>query len=218
MLKFSKCGRTFESGKALSLDFRRNIIDKILGERGDRATQNIPCGYTKIAAHFKVTPNTVKKIWTRFCQEYNERSLPTSGGKPPKLTQADLELIEVLKTAQGSISLVEIFEILDELGDIQGEVSLSTLSRAVRNRLPSGRKYTRKKITQIAAERFTNNNILYTQLFMNYINAKDPHRVKYFDEAGIKLPDCGTRKYGNYVLKWSEKLNLLILHLVLCVH
>ena len=92
----------------------------------------------------------------------------------------------------------ELWEILDEVGDINhGEVSLSTLSRAVRNRLPSGRRYTRKKITHIAAERFTNNNILYTQLFMNYINTKDPYRVKFYDEAGIKMPDVGTRKFGH---------------------
>ena len=92
----------------------------------------------------------------------------------------------------------ELWEILDEVGDINhGEVSLSTLSRAVRNRLPSGRRYTRKKITHIAAERFTNNNVLYTQLFMNYINTKDPYRVKFYDEAGIKMPDVGTRKFGH---------------------
>ena len=48
---------------------------------------------------------------------------------------------------QGSISLVELWELLDEVGDIHGEISLSTLSRAVRNRLPSGHRYTRKKVS-----------------------------------------------------------------------
>ncbi len=46
LTKFSKCGRTYENGKALSIDFRRNITDKIL-EGGNRATRNIPSGYTK---------------------------------------------------------------------------------------------------------------------------------------------------------------------------
>lgn len=197
MLRFSKYGRTYENGKALSLDFRRSIIDKILQEGGNRATRNIPTGYKNIAAYFKVAPNTVKKIWKRFCEEYTEERRPVSGGKRAKLSQGDLELIEVLKTAQGSISLKEIWEIIDELGDVEGNISLCTISRAIRNRLPSGRQYTRKKITHIAAERFTNNNILYTQLFMNYINAQDPHHVKFYDEAGIKLPDVGTRKYGH---------------------
>ena len=66
MAKINKYGRTFESGKALSIDFRRLIIDKILEKGGDRVTQEIPCGYVVIARYVKVVPNTVK----RFCDEY----------------------------------------------------------------------------------------------------------------------------------------------------
>jgi transposase len=154
--------------------------------------------YTQIAEHFKVAPNTVKSIWKRFCEDYTVARLPVSGGNTQKLSQGDLELIEVIKNAKGSISLREIMHIVDELGDVEpGGVSQSTICRAVRNRMPSGRRYTRKKITQIAAERLTANNILYTQIFMNYLNAQDPYRVKFFDEAGIKLPDQCTRKYGH---------------------
>ena len=57
--------------------------------------------------------------------------------------------------------------------------------------------YTRKKITQVATERLTVNNILYTQILMNYLNAQDPYRVKFFDGAGIKLTDQCTRTYGH---------------------
>ncbi len=57
--------------------------------------------------------------------------------------------------------------------------------------------YTRKKITQVATERLTVNNILYTLILMNYLNAQDPYRVKFFDGAGIKLPDQCTRTYGH---------------------
>lgn len=195
MATINKYGRTFESGKALSTDFRRLIIDKILEKGGDMATQEIPCGYADIARYFKVAPNTVKKIWKQVCNKYKEKRLPVSGGGHLSLTAGDLELIEVLKLTKGSISLAEIWGILDEFGDAES-VSLSTLSRAIRNKLPSGRRYTRKKITHIASERFTNNNILYTQLFRNYINARDPHHVKFFDEAGIKISDC-TRNCGH---------------------
>jgi hypothetical protein len=194
-ININKSGRSFESGKALSPDFRRLIIDKILEEGGDRTTREIPCGYAHIARYFKVVPNTIKKIWKRFCNEYTEERLPVSGGRPLSFSQGDLELIEVLKLAKGSISLAEIWDIIDEIGDAQN-VSLPTISRTIRSRLPSGRRYTRKKITHIASERFTNNNILYTQLFVNYINAQDPHHVKFFDEAGIKLSDC-VRRYGH---------------------
>jgi transposase len=198
MLKLSKAGRTYEVGKALSDDFRRAIIDKILEKGGDRVSGVIPVPYTQIAEHFKVAPNTVKSIWKRFCEDYTVARLPVSGGNTQKLSQGDLELIEVIKNAKGSISLREIMDIVDELGDVEpGGVSQSTICRAVRNRMPSGRRYTRKKITQIAVERLTANNILYTQIFMNYLNAQDPYRVKFFDEAGIKLPDQCTRKYGH---------------------
>ena len=198
MIKFSKAGRTFNVGKALSDDLRRSIIDKILEQRGERATRYIPVPYARIAEHFKVAPNTVKTIWLRFCETYNETRLPKSGGNNQKLSPGDLELIEVLKTARGSISLRELLEIVNEVGDVGPDnVSLSTISRAVRNRMPSGRQYTRKKVTQIAAERLTGNNILYTQMFMNYLHAQDPYFVKFYDEAGIKLPDQCTRKYGH---------------------
>ena len=80
MAKINKYGRTFESGKALSTDFRRLIIDIILEKGGDRVTQEIPCDYVDIARYFKVVTNTVKKIWKRFCNEYKEERLPVSGG------------------------------------------------------------------------------------------------------------------------------------------
>ena len=175
MLKISKAGRTYEVGKALSNDFRRAIIDEIIEKGGDRLTGIIPVPYTQIAEHFKVAPNTVKSIWKRFCHDYVADRLPVSGGNKGKLSQGDLELIEVIKNAKGSISLSEIINILDELGDVEpGDVSLSTISRAVRERMPSGRRYTRKKITHIATERLTVNNLLYTQIFINYLSAQDP--------------------------------------------
>ncbi len=156
-ININKSGRSFESGKALSPDFRRLIIDKISEEGGDRTTREIPRGYAHIARY----------LWKRFCNEYTEERLPVSGGRPLSFSQGDLELIEVLKLAKGSISLAEIWDIIDEIGDAQN-VFLSTISRTIRSRLPSGRRYTRKKITHIASERFTNNNILYTQLFVNW--------------------------------------------------
>ena len=196
MEKINKRGRTFESGKALSTDFRRLIIDRILEKGGNRTTQEIPCGYAFIARYFKVAPNTVKKIWKQFCNEYSEERLPVCGGRRLSLSAGDLELIEVLKLTRGSISLAEVWDILvNEFGDVEN-VSLSTISRAIRNKMPSGRRYTRKKITRIASERFTDNNVLYTQLFINYLNAQDPHHVKFFDEAGIKFSDC-SRNYGH---------------------
>ena len=53
------------------------------------------------------------------------------------------------------------------------------------------------RVTNIAFERFTDENMMYTQLFINYLFSKDPRKIKFFDEAGVKTPDVGTRLYGN---------------------
>lgn len=116
---------------------------------------------------------------------------PKGGSVWSKLKEDDLELIEVLKIHSPSMSLAEIIE---ELGH---HTSISAVSRAIKNRLPSGQQYSRKKITKVAKERFTHENLFYTQLFINYLSSKNPKKLKFFDEAGIKIPDVGNRTYGH---------------------
>jgi hypothetical protein len=74
---------------------------------------------------------------------------------------------------------------------------MSTISRAVKSRLLPGKQYTQKRITHVAKERFTDDNMIYSQLYINYLSSKDPKRIKFFDEAGVKTPDIGTRLCGN---------------------
>ena len=83
---------------------------------------------------------------------------------------------------------------MEEIEQLGGEhISMSAISRAIKNRLPSRQQYSRKKLTKVASERFTPDNLFYTQLFINYLSSKDPRRLKFFDEAGVKIPDVGTR-------------------------
>lgn len=49
-----------------------------------------------------------------------------------------------------------------------------------------------------AAEKFTP-NIAYCQSYVNFMSTLDPFRVKFFDEAGFKLPHCANPKYGHSV-------------------
>lgn len=107
-----------------------------------------------------------------------------------------MELIEVLKREKGSISLKEIYDVLDTVGDCGPKTSISAISKASKNRLPSG-PYSRKKITQFARERFTPVNMIYTQLFIDYLSSKNPYQLKFFDESGLHLPDTGNRIYGH---------------------
>ena len=116
--------------------------------------------------------------------EFVETALPKASGVQGKLSEDHLTLIEALKTRRGSITMREICDKLDAIGDIQESVSFSTISRSLQ-KLPSGKIYTRKKVTRV--------NMIYSQLFLNYVNSKDAYTLKFFDEAGIKTPDVGTR-------------------------
>ena len=132
-----------------------------------------------------------------------------------KLNHEDLELIEVVKTSQGSISLNEIHSILEEMGNVRGDVSMSSISRALKSNMRSGNVYTCKKITHIASQRFGYGNMLYTQIFMDYLCCKNPKHLNFFDEAGVKYPNVGMRLYGHApngersveVVKKCESLN-----------
>ena len=198
-MKISKRGRTFESGKNLSTDLRRSIIDEIILNGGNAITGYFPGYYETVASRFRVARSTVRKVWKRYCEGLSEAPEAKGGANRnrEKLTQDDLELIEALKVRRGSITLQEICDELEAIGDFDGNISSSTVCRIIRNRMPSGKLYSRKKVTRLAKERFTHANMVYTQLFINYVNSKDPYTVKFFDEAGIQIPGVGTRLYGN---------------------
>ena len=187
------------SGKPLSNDFRMHVIDNILAEGADRATGYISLTYAELSHKLRLSPNTVKSIWRQYCQEFHLNPKPTGGFRWSKVDQNDLQLIEILKIEKPSISYAEIIRTVEEHGCLNGEeISIPSISRALKSgRLPSGLLYSRKKLTKLAHERFTPDNIVYTQLFIDYLSSKDPQKLKFFDEAGIKLPDVGTRSYGH---------------------
>ncbi|XP_028395745.1 uncharacterized protein LOC114519771 [Dendronephthya gigantea] len=197
MYQVSKYGRSYRNGKAVEGDLRRLVIDRCLAAGGDRISGFLSTSFTAIAHELKLSPNSVSKIWRRFCESNSEDPIQRGGDFSSKLTPGDLELIETLTKIRGSISLRELYSVLDELGDVGGDISLSSISRAIKRKLLSGHSYSRKRITHVARERFTPENMLYTQLFVNYLSSKDPKKIKFFDESGVKTPDIGTRRYGH---------------------
>jgi hypothetical protein len=86
-----------------------------------------------------------------------------------KLSANDLEPIETLKLEKGSISLKEIYAVLEQAGEVGGDISLSSISRTIKDHLLSGKLYSRKKISHIARERFTFNNMLYIHNYSSII-------------------------------------------------
>lgn len=195
--KINKHGRLYKNGVSLSEDVRNLIISDILSLGGNRVTGYFPGCYSQIAQKLRVSTQTVSKIWKQFCDTYDVSSSKRGGDFSSKLSDDDLALIETLKREKGSISLKEIYDILEQLGDVGADISMASISRAIKNKLLSRKVYSRKKISHIARERFTFDNMLYTQLFIDYLSAKDITTMKFFDEAGIEEPDVGTRPYGH---------------------
>jgi hypothetical protein len=133
----------------------------------------------------------------QYCNHYTLEGKKAGGDRRSKLKSEDLELIELMKKYKGSVSLKEIYSTMEELGNIHGDISFSSISRALKSRMESGKTYTRKKITHVASQRFAYNNLLYTQIFMDYLSSKNPNSLKFFDEAGVKYPNVGMRLYGH---------------------
>lgn len=197
MSTVSSTGRSYVKGKVLTKDLRTLIIDKIISKDGDTATGLFSSTYASIARSVGVSPVVVAKIWKKFCSEHSFSPEKHGGGNPSHLSYGDLCLIEALIRGKPSISYDEILEKLYEFGDLPcGTVSKSAISNAVRRRLPSG-MFTFKKVAAVAQERFTVQNMAYTQLFLDYLYQKDPYTVKFFDECGLKLPTASTRNYGH---------------------
>lgn len=106
-------------------------------------------------------------------------------------------MIEVLKRQRPCITYSEILDCLHDFGDLPGgHTSVTSICNAVQNKLPSG-EFTFKKINGVAQERFTINNMAYTQLFIDDLHGKDPYTLKYFDECGVKLPGDAARNYDH---------------------
>ena len=99
----------------------------------------------------------------------------------PKCTFQDSILLDTMVQARGSSSLQELRDDLAIHGDC-GILSTSTISR--------------KRLWKCASERFTPENIVYTQLYIDYLKDKDPSCVNFFDESGFQLPDACHRNFG----------------------
>ena len=136
---------------------------------------------------------TVSNIWKTFCQ--TGETLPrhtVGGGQPKSLEEPELDLVQVLIKFRPLITYKEIKENIEVHST--PTASISAIGPAVRDRLPEG-KMTWKKMIRPAGEKFTPDNIAYCQSYINFMTIVDPFRVKFFDEAGFKLPDCANPKY-----------------------
>jgi transposase len=179
MEKVSKRKRTYVRGKPLGNDLRSLIIDEIIHSGGNIITREYPGNFSAIAKRFSVHDSTVKNIWSNYCENKTLDPKKKKGGNPSKLHDGDLELIETLTRIRPTISLNELKDDVELYDPKPDGVSISAISRALKQRMPSGLQYSRKKVNKVAIERFTPVNMVYTQMFINYLHSKDPRKLKF---------------------------------------
>ena len=85
----------------------------------------------------------------------------------------DQMLMETLISTSGTTSLREMQKEMELYGDC-GHVSLACLSNHVRSKLPSNKKYSPKKVSKMAQERLTDDDLIYTQLYLDHVCCKGP--------------------------------------------
>jgi hypothetical protein len=150
----------------------------------------------EVSRQLRVRPSTVSKYVKQYRETGNVDPLPRNHLRTPsKLSFDDSILLETIVQTKGSTSIREIKEHLIDFAGC-GELSNPTISRHVRKNLPSAVDYSRKRLGKCATERFTHENLVYTQLYLDYLSDKDPASVKFFDETGFQLPDSVHRRYG----------------------
>jgi len=114
----------------------------------------------------------------------------------PKCTFQDSILLETMVQASASSSFKEFLDGLAIHGDC-GELSTSTISRNIRNTLPSGRNYSRKRLGKCTSAFHSRKYSVHSVvMYIDYLKDKDPSSVKFCDESGFQLPDAGHRNFG----------------------
>ena len=115
MERLNSKGGTFTKGCALSRDQRTSIVGEIVRNGGDIYTSCFPGNVSDVANAFKVSRNTVINLWHT---EHTIEPRRNGGGNNSHLTQGDLQFIETVKRARPTSSLREIYDGLNEFGDI----------------------------------------------------------------------------------------------------
>ena len=141
---------------------------------------------------FKVSHPLVTKIWKQYCIEGIVKLPEYKSGRKRKLDQEDVQHIHFLKETKPSMPLKSVKEEVLKYSNDVIKVSESTISRHLKKDL----NMTYKRIARYSKNRFTPQNMNYTQNFLNYVGQKDTFSLKFMDEMGVELSD-GQNVYGH---------------------
>ena len=188
-------GRSFIRGKSIDDSLRGSIVDWIIAEGGDPASGYFGGQFMEVADRFRVSGPFVSNLWKTFCETGDHLPRVKKSGNPSHLKREDVELINFLKKEKPSKTYRSIKEDLDTYCTLEGGTSVAAIGNVVRNRLPEG-PFTRKRMSKPSSEKFTPQNLVYCQQFIDTVSSLPPEKVKFFDEAGIHC-GIGNPVYGN---------------------
>ena len=121
---------------------RSLIVDDILSGGGNVSTKYYP--RPKTGSKYKVSGVTVSNVWKTFCQTGGNLPLHAAArGQPKRLTESELDQLLIKCRPIEAQSMAT--------------ASISTMGRAVRDRLPE-RKISWKKMMRPAGENVTSDN------------------------------------------------------------
>ena len=157
-------GREYATGLGIGQDLRRLVIQEIIEAGGNTNSGEVPRGiYSVVSAKFRLNRQTVTNFWIRYVNEGSMSEKPRHKKGNPKITEPDVRMIEFLKREKPSTTGTEIQDKLKRYSPVSGNVDVSTISRIMTKNL----NFTFKRIRRPSGDRFTPENMRYTQAFIN---------------------------------------------------
>ena len=111
-----------------------------------------------------------------------------------------MELIDFLKKEKPLKTYQSIKHDLLTYCTLEGGTSLTAIGNVVRNKIPEG-PFTRKRLTKPSSEKFTPQNLLFCQQFIDTVSSLPPEKLKFFDEAGVH---CGIGNPLSNIKAWTK--------------
>lgn len=199
-MNFNAFGRSYCKGTSLSLDLRELVIKKILELGGNKESMIVPHGVKAfVAEHYSVTEGCVRKLWRQYCMS-DELKPKSTAGFPRTfrriLEEEDVDYIHCLKMRDPCMYNYEVLQLVQTHTNNPSarDVSISTIQRTTRKRLPGG-LFTWKKVNSSEKRRWEEHNMLYTKAFFQRLRNVDPRCVFFVDEAGVSR-QSGKRTRG----------------------
>ena len=154
----NKFGRNFKQGAPLSSDLRNQLKVAELVQLHS---------YREVGRGLRSDAKRVSKAVEQFWESGSTAPKPLNQTRTAsKCIFQDSMLLETMVQTKESSSLRELRGNLAIHGDC-GVLTNSTISKHVRTKLPSGQKYSSKRLGKCASE-----NLVYTQLYLNYLSDK----------------------------------------------